>query len=229
MTVAVSNVALTDAGTTWLNRTNELATIATYQAVTVSNTSSNTTTGNGVIVGIFGSTTLFSTDAMRGGNVSTSNTLQITSNVSISNSMTVSGPVTLSSNVSLTGNVISGVSVSNTITVNAAVTTSATANGDLGSGLVTAQTIFSFDKTLYFSGDVAVQARRLGNTHIIKGIIAQDGTTAYMSVYGSISSPAGANLGVLSANLASNGTHVDIRFLQTAANTAVKISTTLFK
>lgn len=229
MTAAVSNVALTDSGTTWLNRTNELATIATYQTVTVSNTTSNTTTGNGMISGIFGSTTLFSTDVIRGGNVSTSNTLQVTSNVVISNTMTVSGPVTLSANVSLTGNVISGLSISNTVTVNAAITAAATANGDLGSELATAQTIFSFDKTAFFSGDVAVQARRLGNTHIIKGIIAQDGATAYMSVYGSISAPAGANLGVMSANLSTNGTHVDIRFLQTAANTAVKISTNLFK
>jgi hypothetical protein len=68
----------------WIDRFNELINFANTEVVTV-NSSAGITTGNGFINGIFGANTLVAT-FLRGGNVSTSGLLTITSNVSIDSS-----------------------------------------------------------------------------------------------------------------------------------------------
>lgn len=229
MTVAVANVALSDNFETWRTATNLMADAFRNQVLTVSNTTVSNTTGNAQLIGIFAGNTLVATDVLRGGNVSSSNTLQITSAVSVGNSIVVTGNSTLSGNITMSGNVVSTLKLANNLSMQNSVDTIVSANGDMGAEIATAQTIFSFDKTAYFSGEITVQARRSSNTHIQKGIIAQDGTTAYLTVFGTMTSPNTANLGIISANLASNGTHVDVRFLQTGISTSVKVLATLFK
>ena len=86
MSVTISPVANSQNFGTWLARTNQLTAIISANVVTTDNTvSGGMTSGNGTVNGSFGSNTLFVIDNMRGGNVTTSNTLTIISNTIFSN------------------------------------------------------------------------------------------------------------------------------------------------
>jgi hypothetical protein len=81
----------TDYFDTWVNKTNELANVVTQEVLTA-NTNANGAfvTGNSFLFGIFGANTLTVVNALRGGNVQTSNTLYVTSNLHVnSSSLTV--------------------------------------------------------------------------------------------------------------------------------------------
>lgn len=68
----------------WIDRTNDLVNIVNTDVVTVSsNTSGDLTVGNGFVIGIFGGNTIVAT-TLRGGNVSSSNTLNVVSNINFS-------------------------------------------------------------------------------------------------------------------------------------------------
>jgi hypothetical protein len=230
MTKAISNVATsTDNFQAWIDKTNQLLEALSNEVVTVSTSTYGNTTGNGIVNGIFGAVNLFASSSLRGGNVTTSNTLNITSNVNIANTATITGDVSLGGNVSITGVVTSVLSVSNTITVNTSVVVAASANNSLGSNVTAAQTFFSFNKTTYSSAKVLLQAKNTGNVMIQEGIVAHDGTDAYMTVFGTIVSPSGANLGLMSANVSANGSHIDLKLLQNTASTAVKVRVELLK
>jgi hypothetical protein len=72
--------AAADTFAVWINRTNSLVNLTNTDVVTtIANTSGDTTTGNGFVIGIFGGTTLVA-NTMRGGNVSTNTALTIVSN-----------------------------------------------------------------------------------------------------------------------------------------------------
>lgn len=81
MSIAVSNVATTDTFQIWLNRTNTLLEFMSNQAIHA-NAATGVTTGNAQLVGYFGADVL-ATPTLRGGNVSTSDVLTITSDVDI--------------------------------------------------------------------------------------------------------------------------------------------------
>ena len=81
MSVNLSQVTNTQSFGTWLTRTNQITKIITANTVTTGNTSSGgLTSGNGTVNGYFGSNTLFVIENLRGGNVTTSNTLSVSSN-----------------------------------------------------------------------------------------------------------------------------------------------------
>jgi hypothetical protein len=81
MTVTISQLSNTQTFGTWLARTNQIATVISANAVTTDNTViGGFTSGNGTVIGHFGSNTLFAMDEFRGGNVAVSNTLSIISN-----------------------------------------------------------------------------------------------------------------------------------------------------
>jgi len=81
MSVTLSSVTNNQVFGTWFSRTNQIISIITANVVTTDNTSiGGFTSGNGTVNGYFGSNTLFARDELRGGNVTSSNTLSITSN-----------------------------------------------------------------------------------------------------------------------------------------------------
>lgn len=79
MTYAVANTANTDTFAYWKTRTNELAHAMSTYVITAD---SNSVTGNINFNGIFSANTIAVKTALRGGNVTTSEVLVITSNVS---------------------------------------------------------------------------------------------------------------------------------------------------
>ena len=92
----------------WVDRFNEVISLANTEVVTV-NTTSGVSTGNGFVNGFFGSNTLVTTN-LRGGNISTSGILTITSNTNIDSSFLSVGNST--ANVSILG---SNITLSNSV------------------------------------------------------------------------------------------------------------------
>lgn len=200
---------------------------------------------------VVGNTTLSNTLAVTG-NVTLSNTLVVTGNVTLSNTLAVTGNVTLSNAVAVTGNT----TLSNTLAVTGAVTLANTltvtgntnladyvtfdneyaieveSNTNIGSNTTSAQRIYRFPKATFSSAKMTIQIKNTGNTQIAEALVAHDGTTAQMTVFGAVASPGFSNnnvnpLGTFIANV--NGANVDLLINQTVANSSVKIVAHLIK
>jgi hypothetical protein len=129
MAIQTSNVNIvTDSFQNWVEKTNTLLYgYSTYTVTAVANTAGSITTGNAVINGTFVSNSVVvsgtGTFGLRGGTLTTSNVLYVTSNVSIGNttvntvintagintqSITASGNATIGGLANITGNVTIG-------------------------------------------------------------------------------------------------------------------------
>ena len=198
MSVTISPVANNQNFGTWLARTNQLTAIISANVVTTDNTvSGGMTSGNGTVNGSFGSNTLFVIDNMRGGNVTTSNTLTIISNTIFSN--TSSNLVSFVSNatssnvlisvdrVNITGNTAFANSISapqgtfNTIIGNASLAIGSNVNISTSSvsvGNSTVNTYFTIS-ALSTNGSLGVyRAATLANTLSTTGNVTFSNTLA---------------------------------------------------
>jgi len=90
MAINYSDVATTDDFSTWLARTNSLLGALRDSTITAGSPYQNTT-GNAQLFGIFNSSTLVATNGIRGGNVSTSAELTVTSNVDVEGKLSING------------------------------------------------------------------------------------------------------------------------------------------
>lgn len=215
MTITVANTQLTNTYDYWRNRTNELAYALSNYVIT---TDSNNTTGNAYVNGTFSATTITANSGLRGGNVSTSAVLTITSNVNITgtiisvgsnvimNSSSLSiGNSTVNTTINSTSIGISGYSVAS-INVQ-------TSNTDL-------QVIDSFSKTTYQTAEYVVSLKNNSANafQASKLLLIHDTGDAYVTEYGVLST--NTSLGTFSAN--ANSTHCNLLFTPTAANTQIK-------
>ena len=189
MSVNLSQVTNTQSFGTWLTRTNQITKIITANTVTTGNTSSGgLTSGNGTVNGYFGSNTLFVIENLRGGNVTTSNTLSVSSNAVFkfstsnlvyitSNSVSTNLVVTVA-NVYVEGNskFLNSVSMSNALSVTGNATLSntlaVTGNTTLSNTLaVTGNATLS--NTLNVTGNTT-----LSNTLLVTGNVNLSNTLA---------------------------------------------------
>jgi len=266
MSKAVANVDIaTFTFNQWVEQTNKLLYSLTNEIVTANNEANGSlTTGNGFVVGILGANTIVVPSALRGGNVQSSNTLNITSATIASGNLTINASAvfvnviptttftvqtansyTNTINTTLAGNTLSIPTntvnfVSNTITVDNANINSnliirtdlsiiVLSNTDIGSNISTPVPVFSFLKASSSSGKITGQIKKGSNTQINEILVAHDTTTntAQLTVYGTVSAPSSANLGVYSAT--TNATSIILNVLQTQANSAVKVVANLIK
>ena len=105
-------------------------------------------------------------------------------------------------------------------------------NSNIGAGTGTPIKIYGFTKADWSSAKFEVQIKNTGNTQIAELVLAHDGTTAYVSVYGVVASPAAGNnsgspLGTFTANV--NNANVDLLLSQTSTASAVKVIAHLIK
>ncbi len=260
--IANVNIAV-DTFVTWLTRTNQIVESLRTEIVTAnSQANGSLTTGNGFVIGIFGANTIVAPTAIRGGNVQSSNTLNIISaslfsgnitinstasfinsaaNVSIINSNTFVNATTttiagntlaVSANtVALTSNTVTvdNVNINSNLIIRTDLSIIVASNTDLGSTTVSPVNVFSFGKTSFSSGKITSQVKKGSNTQINEIVVAHDTTTnvALITVYGTVSAPASANLGVYGAT--TNATHVILQFQQTQANSSLKLHANLIK
>ena len=102
MSVYISKIANSQTFGTWLARTNHAISVLSTNAVTTDNTViGGFTNGNGTVNGYFGANTLFAINNLRGGNVTSSNTLTVTTNTTFNYTNTIGGIANL---VMITGN-----------------------------------------------------------------------------------------------------------------------------
>lgn len=93
MSVYISQVANSQTFGTWLARTNHTISVLSTNAVTTDNTViGGFTNGNGTVNGYFGANTLFARDALRGGNVTSSNTLTVITNTTFNYTNSIGSP-----------------------------------------------------------------------------------------------------------------------------------------
>jgi uncharacterized protein involved in tellurium resistance len=213
---------------------------ANATTVLVGNATFNTVVGNGSITAsanltitptshlvVVGAATVSS-------NVALANTLAVTGNTNLSNTLTVTGATTLSNTLGVTG----ATALANTLAVtgpatHANIVTFKTehvvdvfANGNLGATTGSDLLIFQFAKADYSSAKLLIQLKNAGNTQISEALIAHDTTDAYMTTYGTVSSPATANAGLsLLGNFSANAdtTNVRVYVNQKIASTAAKV------
>jgi hypothetical protein len=121
MTINVANIATSDTFGTWLAKTNDLAIIASQNAVTVdSTTGGSISTGNGFVNGYFGANTLVVRDSIVGGNLSSFSALNLVANITFTysnlNLVSVTANTT-TSNLTITTNAINIVSTGGNTTI----------------------------------------------------------------------------------------------------------------
>jgi hypothetical protein len=123
MSVPISPVTNNQVFGTWLARTNQISAVISANVVTTDNTAlGGFTSGNGTVNGYFNANTLIARDSLRGGNVTASNTLLVTSNAIFQYG--VSNVLYLTSNT-LSTNVFANVT---TITLKSSTNTSVLSN-----------------------------------------------------------------------------------------------------
>lgn len=191
-----------------LLKVNELSHAFSYEVITANSTYANTgdptNLKNSQVYGKFGANTLYTTNGIRGGNVSTSDTLQILSNTTHSGTQLHQNTYLMDSST----------------------------NSNIGSSTNTNIKIYSFDKTQYSSGKFNIQIKNGSNTQISELVLAHNSTSSFVTTYGTVSSPQPANssislLGNFSSNV--NGANVELLVLQKSALSSVKVIATLIK
>lgn len=204
MTVTVANTALTNTFDYWRTRTNEIAYALSNQVVTVA----NPVTGNAVVNGYVSSNNLVAT-TIRGGNISTSAVLTVTSNLAVNGTIFTVGNSTINTVINSTS-----------ITVNSVLIPLVNFTVNTQTSGTSAQLVDSYAIASYRGADyvLTITDNAANAYQIQKSIIINDGGGSYLATYGVVWS--NSNLGTLSAN--ANATHTRLYLTPTVSNTQVK-------
>lgn len=211
----VAGNASFDSGTLFVDATNNRVGInntapdADLTVTGTANVSSNVTIG-GILTVV--TNAAFSAQTSTTGAAVFQNTVTITGGVTLSNTASITGNLTLNSDVVF--EVISNTNIG---------------NANTGGSNFTAADVYSFPMATYKVAKLTARTVPLSgaSSQIQELLIAQDGTDAVLTVYGTVSAPAAANVGVFSAT--TNTSHVIVRFTQKSANTSVKLFAQLIK
>lgn len=215
----------------WVNRTNSIISALNSNVVSADATSNGSiTTGNSFVNGIFAATTLVAVSGLRGGNVGTSNTLNISSNVSFTNTVYFSANISLTGNLSIInaaaitsyirgGNssvanvlsVYSNIYVTNTSTIS---TLNVTTTG------TSAQLLDSFELTSIRTAEyvVSVKDNTANNYQAEKILVLQNGSNVDYTEHAIVLS--NSHIATFDAN--ANSTHIRLYITPTSANTTIK-------
>lgn len=142
------------------------------------------------------------------------------------NGDTNANTVNVANTLAVAGNTnVNQVNIKNDYTLDVAAVT------DVGSNTTAEQLIWRFPKASYSSGKLTVQVKNGNNTQITEIVLAHNTSNAYLTAYGTVSSPPSGNssplLATFSANI--NNANVELLIMQTQANSAVKIAGHLIK
>lgn len=205
MSITVANTELSSTFDYWRERTNEIAHALTNSVVTAGG---NTVSGNVSISGYFYANVIV-TPSLRGGNLTSTNTLYISSNVEINGDQ-----------LSVGNSIVNSVINSTSVVVNGYTYLPVMFSMNTQTSGTTEQLIDSFVTATYRGGDYVLTIKDNGANayHMTKTLVLHDGGTSYMTTYGVQYS--NTTLGTFAAN--ANATHVRLYFTPTVANTQVK-------
>lgn len=209
MTVSVANTLLTNTIDYHRTRTNEIAHALSNYVVTVS----NPVNGNAVVNGYVSSNVLVGS-TIRGGNLSVSGVLTVTSNLLVNGVSFTVGNSSVNTVINSTALIINSYQI---LPIIYSVNTQTSGTS--------AQLIDSFSKTTYRGADyVCTITDNSANAYQVnKLILVHDTGNSFLSSYGIVWS--NTNLGSFSAN--ANSTHVTLYFTPTISNSQIKAVKTL--
>ena len=187
----------------------------------------NTPTANASAAINVGANVNLTLDRINVGNA-TVNTFITSTAIETDGTLTVLGATSLANTLTVTGNTtLNGIT-----TIQSDYVVEVTSNTNLG--LTTGAPIlaYRFVKATFSSAKITAQVKNTGNTQISEMVIAHDGTTAFVTVFGTVASPGFANnnvnpLATFTANV--NGANVDLLINQSAASSAAKFIAHLIK
>jgi len=249
MTITVTTVANSQSFGAWLSTTNRMANLMSSNVVTAdSTTTGSLTTGNVAVNGSFGASYVYVGTGLVGGNLASNSQLLVLSNTAfrdlnsanqvliLSNSTITT--VTLQSNtvsISPSGNTtIAGQLL--TVSSNVNVTGANLAVKKVGFNAISEMSSFSnsfasvssvvldaFDRTVFRTAEYAIQCSdaTAGVYQISKLNVVHNGTTAYSSEYGVVSSN-GVSLATLTSSI--SGSNVNITITPVVAPLGVKVT-----
>lgn len=203
-----------------------------YVGANVVVNSSSVTVGNSTLNAVMSSQELLvqngaNTSSVREDGISTTGTMNVSSNATFLGPIAANNAVSLANTLSVDG----AASVNNTITIKTDYTLDVGSNTNVGANITHPQLIYRFDKTAFSSAKLTVQVKNGTNTQISEIVIAHNTSNAYLTVYGTVSSPPSGNasplLATFEANL--NSANVDLLIIQTQTSSAVKIAGHLIK
>jgi len=204
------------------------STLGVVGATTLANTIA--VTGNTILSNTIAVTgnAIFSNTVAVTGNATLSNTLAVTGNATLSNTLAVTGAVTISNTLSVSGNT----NLSDYVTFDTDYAIEVSSNTNLGVTTGSLILAYRFPKATFSSAKITAQVKNTGNTQISEMVIAHDGTTAFVTVFGTVASPGFANnnvnpLATFAANV--NGANVDLLINQSVASSAAKLIAHLIK
>ena len=147
------------------------------------------------------------------GAITGSNTLSITGNTTLSNTLAVTGAATFSNTVA----------IANTLTINTDYVIDVFSNTNLGANVGTPVTVFSFSKAAYTTAKILAEviSGDSANSQGNEMILTHNGSNSTITVFGTVTAPTTANVGVFSTSI--NSTSVALNFTQTGANSKVKL------
>ena len=136
--------------------------------------------------------------------------------------------ITSTNIVGNTLNIANTASFTDVVTFNSDYAIQVVANSDLGTTTASPVLIYSFPKTSYSGAKILVRAKSLtGNTQVSEMVLSQNQTDAYITIYATVVSPLGANVGNFTAAI--NNANVELSFQQAAINSSIKLSAHLIK
>lgn len=181
----------TDTFAVWVSRTNDIIDLIKSDVVTTSaNSTGDTTTGNGFVIGIFGGRDLVA-NTIGGGNVSISNTLTVVSNTNFTGGQINSVSNVYINSANVYTNTTSFRVVGNTYVITTGTnsnTISYVTNGSFSTFDVTA------DNTSINSAVTFVKAATFGNTAVFNSNVALNANTVANSINVSGNATFSANL-----------------------------------
>ncbi len=194
----------------------------------------NTTTANASVAVNVGANVVANTTTLRVGNtVNYSSMTQ--SSIVTTGTLNVTGDAGFTSNVSVGGTLqVATLSVLSSLILEGDYAIDIVSNGNIGTSIVTPIKVYEFDKSVYRTGKVMVQVRNGANTQMSEMVVAHNDTDSYVTVYGTVASPPGANayaspLGTFTSTINSTSNAVELFLQQTVANSSVKVVAHLIK
>jgi hypothetical protein len=199
--------------------------VANQSQVSVgANVTANTTTilvGNSSINAVINSSSVAVVGSLSG------ITLGLSGNATISGAANVTGNVNSTGILNVTGNVVSN----GNLVLKTDLVVDVSANADIGAGTGSNILLYRFDKTAFSTGEFTVQVKKGSNTQISKIMLAQNNSSAELTVYGTVSSPPSGNSSPLLASFTANlnNANVELFISQTQPNSSVKLAAQLLR
>lgn len=232
-TLAVTNAA-TFANTLQVTgAANALSTFGVTGLTTLSG-NVNTTTANASVAVNVGANVTANTTTVRIGNASVFSAM--TSNqIATTGTLSVAGNTSLQANVTVGGTLeVPTLRITTGLVLEGDYAIDIASNTNIGTSTSTPILIYQFAKADYRTGKLMVQVTNGANTQMSEMVIAHNNTDAYITTYGTVSSPPGANnfnalLGNFTSSINSTSNAVELFLQQTQANSAVKVVAHLVK